>query len=141
MPRDDRGLQNPVCNRCGEQHAAIGRRRERREVILAHPRGRERKQRQPEEQVEIGPQHDAIELARRIEQMVMVVPVDTDVDEAEQIDQQRRQHRAQGIPVRAMWHFQLQHHDRDQDCDHAIAEGLEPPGLQSASPVLSPSRR
>ncbi|ADP71256.1 hypothetical protein Rvan_2021 [Rhodomicrobium vannielii ATCC 17100] len=46
------------------------------EVVLAHPCGREGDQRQPEQEVHVGPERRAIYLRHDIEQVMMVVPVD-----------------------------------------------------------------
>jgi hypothetical protein len=61
-----------------------------------------------------------------MQQMMMVVPVDPDVDEAQDIAQENRDQgyeRAQGLAVRD---FELQHHDGDDDGDDAVAEGFNP---------------
>jgi hypothetical protein len=52
-------------------------------MVLAYPPGREWHQRQPEQKVQVGPQDQAIHTVDRVKQMVMVVPVDGDVHEAE----------------------------------------------------------
>jgi hypothetical protein len=54
-------------------------------MILADPGGRERKQLNPEQQMQIHPQNPAIHTFRGMEQMMMVVPVDADMNEAEDI--------------------------------------------------------
>ena len=48
-----------------QQHDAVDRGRQRREVVLAHPAGDERHQRQPEQQVQVRPQDRAVDRARR----------------------------------------------------------------------------
>src|SRR5690348_13677140 len=56
----------------------------------------------------------------------MVVPVDAEVDEAQHVAQKDREHRTQRGERRVVRHVQLEHHDRDEDGDHAIAERFEP---------------
>ena len=64
---------------------------------------------------------------RGMEHVVVVVPVDADVDEAQHVAQEDRQQRAAApAQVVAVRHLQLQHHDGDDDGEHAVAEGLEP---------------
>src|SRR5215510_14632349 len=61
-----------------------------------------------------------------IEHMVMIVPVDTDVYEAEDIAQKHggdRRERSETVAVR---NFHLKYHDGDDDRDDAVAERLEP---------------
>ena len=96
-------------------------------MVLAHPAGGEGKQRQPEQQVQVGPQDGARHPSARMQQVVVVVPVDADVDEAQHIAEEApAAAAASGCEVSAMRHLQLQHHDGDDDRDHPIAERLEP---------------
>jgi hypothetical protein len=53
---DDALLRQPACDGGHQQHEAVQRRRRAREVVLAHPCGSERKQRQPEQQMQVRPE-------------------------------------------------------------------------------------
>src|SRR6185312_3433867 len=55
----------------------------------------------------------------------MVVPVDADIEEAEQVHQQGGYHGFERLEATAVGHFELQHHDGDDDGDHAVTECLE----------------
>jgi len=58
--------------------------------------------------------------------MVMVVPVNTYINKADDIadkDRIKRQQRSDTIVMIAR-HFYLQHHDGDDNSDNTIAEGL-----------------
>ena len=55
----------------------------------------------------------------------MVVPVDAEHHEAEDVGQEDRQQRAKRGEIVAVRDLELQDHDRDQDGDDAVAEGLE----------------
>ena len=68
----------------------------------------------------------------------MVVPVDAHVHEREQVGEEHRHERAQRGEVGAVRRAQLEHHDRDDDRDDAVAEGLEA-GLRQ--PALAPIGR
>src|ERR1035437_5150198 len=57
-----------------------------------------------------------------MQHVVMVVPVDANIDETQHITEKNRNQRCQCIEVLAMWHLQLQNHDRDDDGHHAVAE-------------------
>lgn len=48
---------------------------------FAHPRGRKWEKRKPEQEVQIGPKNSAAYLSRGMQHVVMIVPVDADVDE------------------------------------------------------------
>jgi hypothetical protein len=94
-------------------------------VVVAHPARHERNERQPEEQVQIGPQGRAIDPIRRAQQVMMVVPVDAEEHEAQYVRQNRRYDAAQRAPVRTMRSAKLEHHDRDENRDDAVTERLE----------------
>jgi hypothetical protein len=58
--------------------------------------------------------------------MMVVVPVNAYVDEAQHIAQKYRDQRLKDVEALAMRHLQLQNHDGNDDGDHAIAECFEP---------------
>jgi hypothetical protein len=59
-------------------------------------------------------------------QVVVVIPIDADIDEAQNLAQENRDERLQNRKVSAMRRLHFQHHDRDDDGDHTIAESLKP---------------
>jgi len=61
-----------------------------------------------------------------MQEVVMVVPEDTHVDKAQHIAAKHRQQFLQRSEIRPMRHLQFQHHDRNNDRDHAIAECFQP---------------
>jgi hypothetical protein len=87
---DDRPLEDEVGDGGGEQDAAVGGGGQGREVVLPHPAGGEREQREPKEQVEVGPEDPAVDAAGRLEHVVVVVPVDPQVDEAQHVGEEDR---------------------------------------------------
>lgn len=68
-----------------EQDKTIGRDGNGREVILAHPPGNEWDQRQPEEEMQVSPQHPTADFVYGVEQVVMVVPINADIDKAQDV--------------------------------------------------------
>src|SRR5207247_1612144 len=119
---DDRRLQDRVRDGGAEEYRAVQRRRQGREMILAHPTGDEGREREPEQEVEVRPHHLAVDPLGGVKHVVMVVPVDADHDEAQDVCQEHGHEWPQRVPVRALRHLELQDHDRDQDRYHAVAE-------------------
>jgi hypothetical protein len=95
-------------------------------MVLAHPPAGERKQRQPEQQRQIGDQDRPRHAPRRVQQVMVVHPVDADIGEAQDVGQEHRPQFAQRRKLIAMRNFHLQNHDGDDDGDHAIAECFQP---------------
>src|SRR5262245_30518353 len=56
--------------------------------------------------------------------MVMVVPIDPDMHEAEHVADENREQRFERREFRAVRDFHLQDHDRDGDREDAVAERL-----------------
>src|SRR5665213_167638 len=76
--------------------------------------------------MQVRPQHAAGHAIDEVEEVMVVVPLDAEVDEAEDVRAERRPEHAQRGPVRAAGHTQLEHHDRDEDGDDAVTERFEP---------------
>ena len=91
---EDRKLQTLPGERRHQQRDAVERGRNRREIVLAHPGRRKRDQRQPEQQMKIGPQHQPVDMPHQMKEVVVVVPVDRDVDEAQNIAEKYRRQTA-----------------------------------------------
>jgi hypothetical protein len=58
--------------------------------------------------------------------MVVIVPVDRDVDEAQDVAEEHRQQRPKHADFASVWCPQFEHHDGDDDGDDAVTERLEP---------------
>src|ERR1700756_1673196 len=58
-------------------------------MVLPHPSGGERKQRQPEQQVQVGPHHCPRHRRSRVQHVMMIVPVDAHINETQDIAEER----------------------------------------------------
>ena len=72
---------------------------------------------------------------RGVQHVVVVVPVDADVDEAQDVGEEVRQRLAQGVQILAVRHLQLEDEDRDDDGEHAIAECFESTFAHAITPA------
>jgi hypothetical protein len=59
--------------------------------VWRQPRSGHRSEREPEQQVHVGPQHSSADTRDHLEQVVVIVPVDRDEHEAQQVDRELRQ--------------------------------------------------
>ena len=71
----------------------------------------------------------------RRQQVVVVVPVDAEVDEAQEVGEQHGQLVAATTPTTCRAALQLEHHDGDEDGDDAVAERFQPSGAHRPSLV------
>jgi hypothetical protein len=129
---DDGGLQNVVGDGGHEEDEAVDGGGYLPEMVFADPGGGEREKREPEKQVEVRPEDAAADVFGGLEEVVMVVPVDADVDETEDVAEEDGQERFQCGEVGGVRDFQFQHHDGDDDREDAVAEGFEPGGFHGA---------
>ena len=72
-----------------QQDATVDRNRKRREMVLPHPSRYKRGKREPKEKVEVCPKNLAGDVVRSLKQMMMIVPVDTHVEETENVTEKK----------------------------------------------------
>ena len=75
--------------------------------------------------MQVCPHYLAVYMLSGLEHMMVVVPIDTEIDETQYICEKHRQERAYGREIVPVWYSQFQYQNRDQDSDHAIAEGFK----------------
>src|SRR5207253_4352847 len=100
---------------------------------FAHTGCSERKERQPKQKKKVRTQNAATDLVCGLEQMMMIIPIDAEINEAKHVTQQYRQHWFQRGKVDGMRHLQFQHHDCDDDGKDSVAERFETACFHPAS--------
>lgn len=63
-------------------------------------------------------------MMNRMNHVVVVVPVNSDVNEAENVAEKYWQERFDGFELRAMWNFEFEHHDGDDDGEYTVGKRL-----------------
>src|SRR5258708_5112036 len=81
--------------------------------------------------MEIGPQNPPAHFLHGVQHVVVIVPINAHVDEAQHITQEIGDQGLERIRGFAVRHLELQHHDGDDDGDDAIAESFEPGAVHS----------
>ena len=74
--------------------------------------------------MQVSPQDRAVDLVHGLQQVMMIVPVDAHEHKAQRVTQKHWNYRDQRGRFRTFRHFQLQHHDRNDDGNHAITKRL-----------------
>src|SRR4029077_191512 len=93
-------------------------------MVLPHPGGNERGQRKPKQQMQIRPQDATGNMLRRLQEVMMVVPVDADVNEAQDIAEENRKEWLQGCKTGSSRSLHFQHHDGDDDGEYPVTKSL-----------------
>src|SRR4051794_29637735 len=109
-------------------------------MAFVEPCRRKRDERQPKKKMGVRPKDPAIDLEVNIQQVMMIVPVDRNIQEAEHIAEERGCDGSKRAELRAVGRLEFKHHDRDDDSDDAVAESFEPAFLQGAPPSPTCSR-
>src|SRR4029453_3740976 len=78
---DNGALENIGGNRRHQQNEAVNSGRDRRNVTFTDPPRSEWEERQPEQEMKVGPENPAADLLSHLEQVMMIVPIDTEVNE------------------------------------------------------------
>ncbi len=94
-------------------------------MLLDHVIGKEGQERKAEEEAEVGPQDEHVDLFEPVDEVVMVDPVDAGEDEGEQVDDEGGEDGDEAGEAGFVRDFELEHHDGDDDGDDAVGEGFQ----------------
>jgi hypothetical protein len=72
--------------------------------------------------VQVGPEDPTAHLVGDTQQVMVIVPVNAEINEAQYVGQEYGKHGAQCRELDPMGDLQLQHHDGHNDREHRIAE-------------------
>jgi len=74
--------------------------------------------------VQIRPKNSSAHELSQVEQVMMIVPINPNVNETQYVAQKNGQNWLESRKIVRMRHFHFQDHDRDDDSDYTIAEGF-----------------
>src|SRR5260221_7381311 len=74
--------------------------------------------------MQIRPQDATRNMLRRLQEVMMVVPVDADVNEAQDIAEENRKEWLQSRKTGSLWRLHFQHHDGDDDGEYPVTKSL-----------------
>src|SRR5215468_9015270 len=94
-------------------------------MVLAHPGSRERNQRQPKQQMKVGPEEATAHTFDDLKKMMVISPVNAPQNETQNVTEEDRRERSQRQQIRSSGHAKLKDHDRNNDCDNAVTKGFD----------------
>lgn len=107
-----------------QQDATVDRNRSRREMVLPHPSRYKRGKREPKKKVEVCPKNLAGDVVRSLKQMMMIVPVDTYVEETENVTEKKGNQWKQCSQIGRGRGLYIEHQERNNDSKHSVTECL-----------------
>jgi len=72
--------------------------------------------------MQVRPENEPVDPRHRMQKVMVVVPINAHIDEAQDVGQKARRNGRERRQVAAVRHMKLQHHDGDDDSDNTIAE-------------------
>jgi hypothetical protein len=122
----DKGLsQDEIGDSGTEQDDSIHRHGTGRDAVFAEPRRSKGRQRKPKKKVQIGPKDFSVDAFSGLKKVVVIVPVDADIEEAHDVTEKNRQQSAQSREARTVRNPEVQNHDGDNDRENPIAESFQ----------------
>ena len=90
--------------------------------------------------MKIRPKDAAVYAFDGVHHVVVIVPVDGDIDKAQDIAEEDVADGAQRLKSIAFGHFELQNHDGDDDRDNAVTQGFKAIFLHGEKKMAPPTR-
>ena len=90
--------------------------------------------------MKIRPKDAAVYAFDGVHHVVVIVPVDGDIDKAQDIAEEDVADGAQRLKSIAFRHFELQNHDGDDDRDNAVTQGFKAIFLHGEKKMAPPTR-
>src|ERR1700682_2923980 len=115
MVDDQLASEDEVRQPSHEHDEAVKRDGNGKKVVFTHPIGHKRYERKPEKKMEIGPKDAAVDFLNGMEHVMVIVPVNSNIDETQDIVEKYGNDGAKGGQVRSMRRLQLEDHDGDDD--------------------------
>src|SRR5689334_18288331 len=75
--------------------------------------------------MQVGPQNASRYPSAGVKHVVMIVPIDAEVNVAQHVAHEHRDKWREGSEAVTMRNLHFEHHDRDDDREHAVAERLK----------------
>src|ERR1051325_8668861 len=72
--------------------------------------------------MKVGPEDRSVDAVGGFDEVMVVVPVNADVEKAQEVTEKNRNEGLEIGPIRAVRYFKFQHHDGDDDGENAVAE-------------------
>jgi hypothetical protein len=82
--------------------------------------------------MEIGKHYPGIDSCRCMKKIVMIAPINSDIQETQNIADEFWNQCSQIVPLIAVRHFDLKYHYGDNDCHDTVAESFKPASLHAS---------
>src|SRR5690606_26984776 len=117
--------QNAPGNTGQQQDNPVKGRGDRLKMAFTHIGRGKREKGQPEQQMKVHPKDPAVDLLCSMHQMMMVVPINAQINKTQYISDQGRKHAVEIFKTLPFRYFYLQYHDRDYYGQNSIAKGFQ----------------
>src|SRR5215475_14122522 len=117
--------EDEICDSRKKKYHSVCRDWEWRIVVLSHPCGSERYQGKTKQEDEIGPENSSRHAFRRVQEVMMIVPIDSQVQITQNVRQKNGNNGFKGVQVRSLRYFHIEHHNGYDHGEDAVAERFQ----------------
>src|SRR5690242_970937 len=122
MMADQLHGKDSISNGVHKENKPVQGNRPRGEMIFTHPSRNKGYQRKPEKQMEVSPENCSVYRPHGVQHVVVIAPVNTYVNEAQDITEKYGAKSPQRAESVCMGHPHFQYHNSNDDGYNAIAE-------------------